>query len=406
MESWKRTMWILWFGVLLCSASYTMSVPFLPLFLFELGVSEKDVNWWAGVVHSSAFFVGAIMAPLWGSVADKYGRKKMVLRAGFSLALIYALIGFVHTPWELVVVRLLHGFVGGFVPASMAIVSSVAPKEKMGWSLGMMQAGTMSGGILGPVIGGLLAEWFGMRMSFVAAGTLIFAATSAVLFTVREGRPAEPSKRSSVRADLANVFRQKALLSMLLLLVAFQMTYNMIQPLLTLHIADLQGSVEDAALTSGFVFALIGIAGIVASPFWGRTGERLGYPKVLTVCFAGSAVAIASQFFITELWLFTLIQFCFGLFMAGIVPSVNTLMVRSTPDDFRGRSFGLTASANQSGSMIGPLLGGGLGAFLSFQWIFVTAGLLYAALGAIVWFSSGKGGREDAVPMKIERRSM
>ncbi len=379
-------MWILWFGVLLCSASYTMSVPFLPLFLFELGVAERDVNLWAGVVHSSAFFVGAIMAPLWGSVADKYGRKKMVLRAGFSLALIYALIGFVHNPWELVGVRLLHGFVGGFVPASMAIVSSVAPKEKLGWSLGMMQAGTMSGGILGPLIGGLLAEWFGMRMSFVAAGALIFAATAAVLFTVREGKPA-PSNgtRSSLRGDLANVFRQKTLLYLLLLLVAFQMTYNMIQPLLTLHIADLQGSLEDAALTSGFVFALIGIAGIVASPYWGRTGERIGYPKVLAICLVGAAVAIASQFFISDLWLFTLIQFGFGLFMSGVVPAVNTLMVRSTPEDFRGRSFGLTASANQSGSMIGPLLGGGLGAFLSFQWIFVTAGVLYAALALVVW---------------------
>ncbi|HZG75342.1 MAG TPA: MFS transporter, partial [Paenibacillus sp.] len=179
------------------------------------------MNLWAGVVHSSAFFVGAIMAPLWGSVADKYGRKKMVLRAGFSLALIYALIGFVHNPWELVGVRLLHGFVGGFVPASMAIVSSVAPKEKMGWSLGMMQAGTMSGGILGPMIGGLLAEWFGMRMSFVAAGALIFAATTTVLFTVREGRPAaSDGTRASLRGDLANVFRQKTLLSLLLLLVA------------------------------------------------------------------------------------------------------------------------------------------------------------------------------------------
>jgi len=387
-------MWILWFGVLLCSASYTMSVPFLPLFLFELGVAENDVNLWAGVVHSSAFFVGAIMAPLWGSVADKYGRKKMVLRAGFSLALIYALIGFVHNPWELVGVRLLHGFVGGFVPASMAIVSSVAPKEKMGWSLGMMQAGTMSGGILGPMIGGLLAEWFGMRMSFVASGALIFAATMAVLFTVREGRPAaSDGTRASLRGDLANVFRQKTLLSLLLLLVAFQMTYNMIQPLLTLHIADLQGSLENAALTSGFVFALIGIAGIVASPYWGRTGERIGYPKVLTICLVGAAVAIASQWFISDLWLFTVVQFVFGLFMSGVVPSVNTLMVRSTPDDFRGRSFGLTASANQSGSMIGPLLGGGLGAFLSFQWIFVTAGLLYTALALIVWKLSGRVAR-------------
>jgi len=378
-------MWILWFGVLLCSASYTMSVPFLPLFLYELGVADAAVNVWAGVVHSSAFLVGAIMAPLWGSVADKYGRKKMVIRAGLSLAAIYALIAFVRSPWELVAVRLLHGFVGGFVPASMAIVSSVAPKDKMGWSLGMMQAGTMSGAIIGPALGGLLAEWFGMRMSFVASGALILGATLAVVFTVKEGRPALAAKRSSVRDDLVSVFRHKTLLRLLLLLLAFQMAYNMIQPLLTLHIADLQGSVEKAALVSGFVFALIGIAGIVASPFWGRAGERRGFPGVLILCFAGAGVALATQYFIQDLWWFVAVQFGFGLFMAGIVPSVNTLMVKQTTDEFRGRTFGLTASANQTGAMIGPLVGGGLGAFLSFHWIFAAAGAVLAWLGFVVW---------------------
>lgn len=385
MESWKRTLWILWFGVLLCSASYTMSIPFLPLFLFELGVGEQSVNVWAGVVHSSAFLVGAIMAPLWGSVADRYGRKKMVIRAGLSLAVIYALIAFVRNPWELVGVRLLHGFVGGFVPASMAIVASASPKERMGWSLGMMQAGTMTGGILGPVFGGLLSTWFGQRMSFVAAGAVIFAATIAVVFAVKEGKPALASKRTSVREDLRSVFGQKTLLSLLLLLVLFQMSYNMIQPLLALHVADLHGSVDEAALVSGFVFALIGASGIVASPLWGKAGEKRGYVNMLAFCLLGSGVVLASQFFIDRLWLFTLVQLLFGLFMAGIVPTVNTLMVRSTKEEFRGRSFGLTASANQLGSMIGPLLGGGLGWFLTFHWIFAIAGAVLIALGAFVW---------------------
>ncbi|GIQ65452.1 hypothetical protein PACILC2_40200 [Paenibacillus cisolokensis] len=129
MQNWKRTMWILWFGVLLCSSSYTMSVPFLPLFLFDLGVEKDSVHLWAGIVHSAAFLVGAVMAPLWGMLADKYGKRKMVIRAGLSLVVIYALIAFVQTPWQLVVVRMMHGLVGGFVPASMSIVASIAPKE-------------------------------------------------------------------------------------------------------------------------------------------------------------------------------------------------------------------------------------------------------------------------------------
>ncbi|MCI3922260.1 MFS transporter [Paenibacillus sp. TRM 82003] len=341
MEPWKRMLWILWIGVLLCSASYTMSVPFLPLFLYDLGVGEERVNLWAGVVHSSAFLVGAIMAPLWGKVADRYGRKKMVIRAGLSLAIIYALIAFVRNPWELVVVRMLHGFVGGFVPASMAIVAGVAPKEKMGWSLGMMQAGTMAGGILGPLFGGALSAWFGYRTSFIVAGAVIFVATIAVIFTVREGRPATQGKRTTLREDLLAVARNKTLRTLLLILVGFQMSYNMIQPLLTLHIAELQGGVEGAALSAGIVFALIGIAGIVASPLWGRAGESKGYVRILTVCLLGAGAVVSTQYAIYDLWLFTAVQFLFGLFMAGIAPTVNTLMVNHTAAEFRGRSFGL-----------------------------------------------------------------
>ncbi|MBD2844979.1 MFS transporter [Paenibacillus sp. IB182496] len=378
-------MWILWAGVLLCSASYTMAVPFLPLFLLELGVGDDAVNLWAGAVHASAFLVGALMAPLWGSLADKYGKRKMVIRAGLSLAIIYGLIAFVHNPWELIGVRMLHGLVGGFVPASMAIVASIAPKEQIGWSLGMMQAGTMTGGIMGPLFGGLLANAFGQRLSFIIAAACILIATLAVIGWVKEGVQRSPAKRSRIIEDVRVVLQSGALTRLLLLLLLFQLAINMIQPLLTLHIAHLQGDVKGAVLSSGFVFALIGVAGIIASPTWGRIGARRGYMPILAACFAAAGATVSLQFFVQELWLFTVVQFVFGLFMAGIVPNINTLVVQHTDEAFRGRSFGLTTSANQLGAMIGPLIGGALGYFLSIGWIFVTTGLLLLAGGLAVW---------------------
>lgn len=383
-------MWILWFGVLLCSSSYTMSVPFLPLFLFDLGVKESSVNLWAGIVHSSAFLVGAVMAPLWGMLADKYGKRKMVIRAGLSLAIIYALISFVQTPWQLVGVRMLHGFVGGFVPASMSIVASVAPKEKLGWSLGMMQAGTMTGGILGPLFGGLLAEAFGLRRSFVVAGIIIAAATIAVMIWVKEGKAeqadgATTGKKQAEPVTYRMAFRNRALLSMLLLLATFQLSVNMIQPLITLHIAKLQGGLQGAELSAGFVLSLIGIAGILASPIWGRLGERKGYYRILVFCLLSAGLVVSMQFFVQGLWLFAIVQFIFGLFMAGIAPSVNTLVVQSTDEQFRGRSFGLTTSANQFGSMLGPLIGGLLGLAVGIHWIFVATGMIMFAAGISVW---------------------
>ncbi|GFN30037.1 MFS transporter [Paenibacillus xylaniclasticus] len=390
MESWRRQMWILWFGVLLCSSSYTMVIPLLPLFLPELGVTDDSVYWWAGIVQSSSFLIGAVMAPLWGSLADKYGKRKMVIRAGLSLAVVYSLMAFVHNPWELVGIRLLQGFVAGFVPASMSIVASIAPENKLGSSLGTMQAASMSGSIMGPLLGGLLAETFGQRQSFVVAGIFLMLATAAVFFFVHEGKTGTASKgaaaspRTTMLGDYRNALHNKQLLNLLLLLLLFQMSVSMVQPLLTLHIADLQGGVEDAAATAGFILSLIGIAGILASPQWGRIGEKQGYTRVLIFCLIASGCVICTQYFVHQLWLFTVVQFCFGLFLAGIVPVINTLVVQNTDQSFRGRSFGMTTSANQLGQLFGPLIGGGMGMFLGIEWLFVTTGLLLASAGVAV----------------------
>ncbi|SDC43878.1 MFS transporter, DHA1 family, multidrug resistance protein [Paenibacillus sp. UNCCL117] len=388
MHAWKRTFWILFAGVLLCSSSYTMAVPFLPLFLFELGVDADSVHLWSGIVYSSAFFMGALMAPLWGSLADKYGKKKMVVRAGISLAVIYGLIAAVQTPWQLIGVRLLHGFVGGFVPASMSIVASTAPEKQLGWSLGMMQAGTMTGGIMGPLVGGFLAEWFGLRMSFVVAAAIILAAAIAVIVWVKEGeRAAAPEKSAKVGLTHTwkEAFKRPALLPLLLLLVVFQLSVNMIQPVLTLHIADIQGKLEGAVLTSGIIFSIIGLAGIVASPFWGKKGQVHEYSSIMCLCLLAAGSVVMLQFFVDRLWLFTTVQFVFGFFMAGVVPSVNTLVVRATDAEFRGRSFGLTTSANQLGAMIGPLIGGAVGLYWNVNGVFVITGMLLCLAGSAVY---------------------
>ncbi|WP_127533274.1 MFS transporter [Paenibacillus kobensis] len=399
MESWRRQMWILWFGVLLCSSSYTMVIPLLPLFLPELGVSDDSVYWWAGIVQSSAFLIGAVMAPLWGSLADKYGKRKMVIRAGLSLAIVYSLMAFVQNPWELIGIRMLQGFVGGFVPASMSIVASIAPANRLGSSLGTMQAASMSGSIMGPLLGGLLAHTFGQRQSFVVAGVFLLLATAAVYFFVQEGKTGTASKgvaassdaaprKTSMFGDYREALHNKQLLNLLFLLLLFQLSVSMVQPLLTLHIADLQGGVQDAAATAGFVLSLIGIAGILASPQWGRIGEKQGYVRVLIFCLIAAGCVISTQYFVHQLWLFTVVQFGFGLFLAGIVPVINTLVVQSTDSSFRGRSFGMTTSANQLGQLLGPLIGGGMGMFLGIQWLFVTTGTLLVTTGIVVALGS------------------
>lgn len=379
MESanWKRTVWILWFGTLLTTASYTMVVPFLPLYLIqELGVAKSDANMWSGVIFSISFLVGAVMAPYWGSLADKHGKRKMVLRAGFCLVIVYSLGAFVHNPWQLLTVRALHGLVAGFVPASMAIVASTTPEKHMGWGLGLMQTAGATGGILGPLLGGVLSEIFGMRLSFIAASVSVLFATLLVLKFVQE-TPVMPAKeRTRILDDIKVAWTNGPILRALTILVVFQTAMAVLQPVLTLYVADLQGKIEGSVLSSGVIFSLSGIAMIVAAPYWGRWGQKHGYRSTLLIALVGAGLLTIVQVFPDNLTSFSALRFAIGLFMAGILPSCNAIVVENTTADFRGRAFGLTTSANQFGSMIGPLLGGFLSGIVSIPFTFVLTGIL------------------------------
>lgn len=382
--NWRRNLWALWFGCMMSSSSYTMVVPFLPLYLFDLGVTAKTVNLWSGLVFSVSFLVGAIMAPFWGRWADKAGKRRMVIRSGLSLGTVYFLCSLVRSPEELFVVRLLQGVAAGFVPASMALVASSAPEDRLGFSLGLMQTATLTGGIVGPLFGGALAHIFGMRASFQVSAAIIFLGTAMVRLVVSEPPCSDPPQSGGVADDLKTAWHNRTLMSMLALLLLVQMAAMVLQPLITLYVAELQGRLEGAVLVSGFVFSLAGIAGAIAAPLWGRLGQRAGFLRILVIGFVAARVVNACQYFVNDIWRFGMLQFAFGLFIAAVFPAINTLVATNTDHGFQGRAFGLTMSANQLGAMIGPLLGGLASSWLGIKLIFVSTGVLLVTVGIVV----------------------
>ncbi|CUH96544.1 putative membrane protein [Propionispora sp. 2/2-37] len=381
---WRKNLGVLAFGAMLSSSSYTMVIPFLPLYLLDLGVSPAAVNMWSGVVFAATFFVAAILAPYWGRRADKSGKRRMVMRAGFSLAVVYLLGAVVRTPFELLIMRVLQGFANGFVPASMAIVASSAPQEKMGFSLGLMQTALLIGGILGPLAGGVLSHLFGMRLSFVISGIAIFLGTMAVRALVKEPAPVAAAAEGSILEDVKLAFQNRRLVEMLLLLFIVQAAIMILQPLITLYVAELQGQRTGAVLAAGVIYSLAGIAGAIAAPLWGKIGQNRGFFKILIIAFSGAGVFTVGQFLVSDIYRFSLLQFLFGLFIVGVYPAINTIAVSSNDARFQGRVFGLTTTANQLGSMAGPLIGGMISSWIGIRPVFLITGSLLLLVGLFV----------------------
>ena len=384
MEIWKRNLLVLWIGVFFTSASFNMVIPFLPIFLLELDVHE-NTEIWSGVLFSAAFFAGAFASPFWGRLADKYGRKPMIIRAGFVLFVVYTLAAFVTNPYQLLVLRILQGLLSGFIPGAIALIGTNTPSDKTGYALSMISTASASGGIMGPLIGGIISQLVGNRLSFASAGLLVFIATFLIIFWVKEDNFSPSKEKGSVRNDLRIAFSNRPLMLVLLLTVVTSCSIMTIEPILPLYILEVGGSMDKASLLAGIIFSLPGIASVIMAPYWGKWADKVGFNRILFIGLLGGGLGTFSQIIFSNIWGFSITRFIFGLFFCAVFPALNGLVVKSTAEDFRGRAFSLNQTATQLGGMFGPMIGGFLGGIFPSQSVFIVTGMLLLVATGIAY---------------------
>ena len=381
---WRLVLILLTGNVVFMAGSYTMLIPFLPLYLTtELGVGPEAVNLWSGIVFSGSFVVSAVMAPIWGRMADTKGKRVMAIRASFLLAVSYFFGGLVETPVELTLMRLFQGFAAGLWPMDLALMTLYAPPQKLGFSLGVLQGALTAGGIIGPLCGGFLAEAFGMRPSFFVAAAALFLNCLMFVFIIKEPpTPTAPESTAALPADTGTLLHTPLIRVMLLCAGLVQMVILILQPILTTYITYLAGELENLALISGFVFSLGGFAGAIAAPGWGWLGQRRGFFSIMIAALTLAGAGILLQGTMDTLHGFALLQFICGLFFCGIHPSINALLANHTAANVKGRLFGLMFAAQQGGSIAGPILGGAVATYLGMHYVFYTAGIILLAMAA------------------------
>jgi DHA1 family multidrug resistance protein-like MFS transporter len=255
LVNWKVNLTVLWFGQFLVMAGMTMIIPFLPLYIQEMGITDPDqLAVWAGVIFAGNFVTSFIFQPIWGRLADRYGRKLMLLRSGFGMALVMTLMGFAASAWHLLLLRMLNGTISGFVPAAAALMSTTAPRDKMGFAMGTLQSGAVAGTILGPFIGGLLAGWIGFRPIFYITGALLFLASLFAMVVVKErfdpaGAAKQPHSSIYEGFKRLRVIPQLPALFSITVLIQFAMLSSM--PLIPLYIQRCTGMCRCLLFTQG-----------------------------------------------------------------------------------------------------------------------------------------------------------
>jgi MFS transporter, DHA1 family, multidrug resistance protein len=385
MELWRKNLYSVWSAQFITGLGLNMVIPFLPLYLRDLGVEgDQSLKIWSGIVFSSAFLVSACMQPLWGILGDRVGRKPMIVRAMLGLGLAHVLMAFAQSPHHLLLCRLFQGCFAGFLAPSLALVSSGTPEQKTGYALGTLQMALISSLILGPFLGGVLIHFMGARPIFFLTGALCFCGAFVVLRFVNETFDSSKGiKKNALRGNFRMVFYTPALRNLFFLLLLIQFSLFFVAPFLTLYVEFLGVQQENVGIVSGAVFGVTGITSALTSQFWGRRADRVGYRKVLRIGLIGMIAFLAPMAIVTDAWQLLICRAGMGLAVSATVPIINSLVRHLTKESERGGIYGIFQSGYLIGNMIGPLAGGGLAALMGMRAIFfATAGFL--CLGALM----------------------
>jgi DHA1 family multidrug resistance protein-like MFS transporter len=360
-------------------------IPFLPLYVRELGVEgEAAVARWSGIIHGATGFAMTVFAPIWGILADRYGRKLMVLRSMFAAVIVLVLMGYARGPVDLLILRLMQGAFTGTITASVALVASVTPPKRAGYTLGMMSAAMFGGVSIGPLLGGAIVDRAGYRPTFLVAAALLLLGGLLVLRFAREGFAPAAHAESKHRNSFAAILAVTGFMAAVFVMFQVNFANSMLAPVFPLFVEKLRGTSVEVATITGAIIGVTGVAATVSAALLGHFGDRLGHKRLLVAATLVAGLVTLPQAFAHSVRQLFILRMLFGFAVGIIWPSINAIVRYITSHHHLGKAFGLTSSAACLGLGLGPMAGGYIAASTGLTTPFVLAGVLLILTSALI----------------------
>lgn len=372
---WKKNLFVLSIAVFIAGIAFSEIMPFLSLYINTLGnFSHQQLNFWSGIVYSGTFIVSAVVSPWWGKLADKKGRKPMILRAGIGMSVVIACMGLVQNVWQLLLLRMLQGVFAGFISNSNALVATETPKTNSGQALGTIASATTAGTLLGPLVGGALTSIFSYRITFMITGGLLLLCSILVLFFIHEDdfKPVTAKKLDKASGVIKSLRSPHLIFGLLLTTLIIQAANNSINPIVSLYVRQLLNGHGNVVFISGVIAALPGIATFLVASRFGALGDKIGTHKIIVAGFIAASIFFFLTAFVRNTVELGILRFLVGFSDACLFPQVQTMLTKNSPAAVIGRIFSWNQSAMYIGNIVGPLLGSFVSGMFNYSMVFIV----------------------------------
>jgi len=388
--TWQRTLWVLFFAQVMTAVGFSSIFPFLPFYVKSLGSSSGlSIELLAGLVFSAQGFAMMVASPIWGALADRYGRKLMVERALFGGAVLLFLMAFVRTAEELVVMRTIQGLITGTISASSALVASQAPRQRMGYAMGVLQVGLGVGVAIGPLVGGTIADAYGYSASFYVPAVLLFVAGIVVLVGVQE-QFVRPKEDDSSGMNLLGQWRILLLTPgiMITLVMRFMTSLGRMTlvPLIPFFVEEIMQTTRGLNTFTGLIIGITSATTTISSIFLGRLGDRIGHRLVLIVSMIIAAGIYSVQSLVTAGWQMLVFQALVGVAIGGVIPMISALLANFIKFGEVGAVYGFDNSINAGGRAVAPIVGAIVADLSGVRTTFIATGMIFLSASILaIW---------------------
>jgi MFS family permease len=383
---WRRNVFAVTAASFMGYTGFTLVMPFLPLFIGQLGVSDiGEVAMWTGISLGITPALTAILAPLWGRLGDRFGRKIMVERSLVSFVVLFTAMAFVTSVWQVLTVRAIQGLFAGYGSLSVAMAAESAPRDRMPSAIGAVQTAQRIGPGVGPVIGGIFAQLFGLRNAFLATAAF-YAVALVIVHVLYDDRAthAQPGGAAETgRVTFRNVLAFRNFILMMGVIFGLQFVDRSFGPVLPLYVEQVGITHARVPLVAGALFSIMAFTGALGHHFCGKLLRRYASRFVIA---GGAAVAAAGPglFAVSgNVWIMSVASVLLGLGIGAAMTASYSAAGAVIPPGAHGAGFGVLTSASLVGMASSPFIAGFVGG-ASIRIVFAVDLVLMAGLALVV----------------------